>query len=79
LTHNPVQADPIDPVGTRAGGGNATGTGAALPTAAAYFPLTGQDLSSRFPAGAYEGNPHNLLWQRDPTFGEVLSCDQVGG
>lgn len=48
-----------------------------LPQAAAYFPLTGGNLLSEFPAGAYEGEAHNVLWDDDPEFGQVISCSEV--
>lgn len=48
-----------------------------MPAAAAYFPLTGRDLSSAFPPGQYEGVADNLRWEEDPAFGEVLACDEV--
>lgn len=30
-------------------------------------------------AGEYEGEAQNLVWRQDPSFGEVLDCDEVGG
>lgn len=30
-------------------------------------------------AGKYEGEAQNLVWRQDPSFGEVLDCDEVGG
>ena len=29
-------------------------------------------------AGQYEGESQNLVWRQDPSFGEVLDCDEVG-
>lgn len=27
--------------------------------------------------GQYEGEAQNLVWRQDPSFGEVLDCDEV--
>ncbi|PRW58639.1 hypothetical protein C2E21_2984 [Chlorella sorokiniana] len=51
-------------------------SGPSMPQAAAYFPLTSRNLTSAFPAGQYEGESQNLVWRQDPSFGEVLDCDE---
>ena len=55
----------------------ATAASPGLPPAAAYFPLLNADLTAAYPAGAYAGEGHNLLWEQDPQMGQVMSCDEV--
>lgn len=49
----------------------------AMPQATAYFPLTDRNLSSAYPAGRYQGQGRNLGWEDDPSFGQVMACDEV--
>ena len=69
----PVQA--AQSTDTSPAGAAATGTD--LPAAAAYFPLLSSDVTSSYPAAAYEGVAHNLDWVEDPAFGQVMACDEV--
>ncbi|EFN59099.1 hypothetical protein CHLNCDRAFT_137883 [Chlorella variabilis] len=55
----------------------AAATGTDLPAAAAYFPLLSSDVTSSYPAAAYEGVAHNLDWVEDPAFGQVMACDEA--
>ncbi|GAB4816757.1 hypothetical protein N2152v2_003803 [Parachlorella kessleri] len=50
----------------------------ALPEPVAYFNLTGGSLASTVPEGVYQGEGNEIMWQDDPVFGSVLTCNRDG-